>query len=116
MTIDEVFSKLATHMIEGLMFHDEVSICYDFIGLRAYAKEHSEHYMEESRGYRSLLHYYISHYHKLLKIEPVPSSKLIPENWYKYSTIEVDINTKRNIIKELTTKWVEWERATKQLY
>ena len=116
MTIDEVFSKLATHMIEGLMFHDEVSICYDFIGLQAYAKEHSEHYMEESKGYRSLLHYYASHYHKLLKKESVSSPKLIPESWYKYSTIEVDINTKRNTIKELTTKWVEWERATKQLY
>ena len=116
MTIDEVFSKLATHMIEGLMFHDEVSICYDFIGLQAYAKEHSEHYMEESKGYRSLLHYYASHYHKLLKKESVPSPKLIPESWYKYTTIDVDPNTKRNAIKELMTKWIEWEKSTKLLY
>jgi hypothetical protein len=36
--------------------------------------------------------------------------------WHKYTTMDVDTNTKRNSIKDLMTKWVEWERSTKKLY
>lgn len=116
MTIEEVFTKIATHMVEGLMFHDQVCMCYDFIGIRRFAKEHRKHYMEESECYRSLLHYYSTHYHKLLKVENIPNPKIIPDSWYKYSTNDVDIATKRNAIREMSEKWIQWEKDTKQLY
>ena len=28
----------------------------------------------------------------------------------------VDVGTKRNAIRELMTKWIDWERSTKKLY
>ena len=116
MSIEDIFTKIANHMVEGIMFHDQVSICYDFIGMRRFAKDHAEQYIEESKYYRSLLHYYLTHYHKLLKIEIAPMPQIFPDGWHRYDTFQVDISTKKKKIKELTNEWVNWERTTKTLY
>ncbi len=116
MNIEEIFNKIANHMLEGIEFHDQICRCYYFIGILKYAKDHEQHYFEESKYYRSLLRYYSSHYHRLLKIENIMNPKIIPESWFKYSSTAVDLNTKQKTIKELTNKWVEWEHTTKKLY
>ena len=116
MSIEDIFTKIANHMVEGIAFHDQVSICYDFIGIRKFAKDHAAQYMEESKYYRSLLHYYSTHYHKLLKIEAAAIKPMFPEGWHRYDTFQVDISTKKKKIKELTNEWVSWERTTKTLY
>lgn len=112
----DTFAQIANHMREGIDFHDQVSRCYDFMGIKRFARDHSKHFMEESESYRSLLHYYSTHYHKLLKIEDKKASNLIPENWYKYDTFAVDMKTKANYIQDLTRRWIDWERQTQRLY
>ena len=52
---------------------------------------------------------YATHYYKLLKPEVNYKHEIIPQSWYKYSTMVVDVGTKRNAVKELMTKWVQWE-------
>ena len=116
MTIEEIFNKLASHMIEGTLYHDELARAFDFLGLYGYAKCHEYHFIEETRNYKCLSHYYATHYFKLLMLENIERPKLINETWYKYTTKAVDTGTKRNAVKELTSKWVEWERETKKLY
>lgn len=112
----DTFAQIANHMREGIDFHDQVSRCYDFMGIRRFARDHSKHFMEESESYRSLLHYYSTHYHKLLKIEVYNAPNLIPESWYKYDTFAVDMKTKANYIQDLTRRWIDWERQTQRLY
>ena len=112
----DTFAQIANHMKEGIDFHDQVSRCYDFMGIRRFARDHSKHFMEESESYRSLLHYYSTHYHKLLKIEAKQAPNLIPESWYKYDTFAVDMKTKMNYIQDLTRRWIDWERQTQRLY
>ena len=116
MTIEEIFNKIATHMIEGIMYHDEFAKIYDFLGLWGYARCQDYHHFEEEQGYRQLSLYYATHYFKLLQIEEITKPKIIPETWYKYTAQAVDASTKQKTIKELMTKWVEWERSTKKLY
>lgn len=116
MTIEEIFTKLATHMLEGTMFHDELIKAYNFLGLWGHGMCQAYHYMEEQSGYKKLLHYYASHYFKLLQLEDITKPKLIPDMWYKYTTQAVDTGTKKSAIKELMNKWIEWERSTKILY
>lgn len=116
MTVEEIFKKIITHMVEGLMIHDELTNGYDFIGLYGFAKCHEYHYMKESQSYKCLRHYYSIHYHQLLNIENVPNPKIIPDGWYKHNTMEVDANTKRQAVKTMMEKWIEWERDTKKLY
>lgn len=116
MNAEEVFTQIANHMKEGIDFHDQVARCYDFMGIKRFEHQHSKQFIEESEGYRSLLHYYATHYHKLLKIESKTFPNIIPDSWYKYDTFAVDMKTKMNYIQDLTRRWMEWERDTQRLY
>ena len=116
MTVEEIFNKIASHMVEGIMIHDEMANAYDFLGLCGFARCHDHHHIEETCNYRRLSHYYSTHYHKLLRIDTQVRQTIIPETWYKYTTMAVDTNTKRQAVKDLMTKWVNWEQDTKKLY
>ena len=116
MTIEEIFNRLASHMIQGIMIHDEMAQAYEYLNLFGLSKCHTSHALEEKKNYLCLSHYYITHYFKLLQVENLPASKLIPETWYKYTTQAVDSGTKRNAVKEFMEKWVKWEQDTKKLY
>ena len=52
MTIEEIFNKIAAHMIEGIMYHDEFAKVYDFLGLWGYARCQDYHHLEEEQSYR----------------------------------------------------------------
>ena len=116
MTTEEIFNKLAAHICEGITMHNEMAKAYDFLGLWGLSKCHIYHVFEEKRAYCRLSHYYATHYFKLIQPEDFTQPKLLPESWYKYTTQAVDTNTKKQTIKELMTKWVEWERKTKKFY
>jgi len=47
MTIDEVFTKLITHMSKGIQIHNLFSQAYDFLGLYGFSKCHEYHYLDE---------------------------------------------------------------------
>ena len=116
MTIEEIFNKLASHMVEGIMYHDDMAKAYDFLALRGFARCHDYHHICETKSYRKLSHYYSTHYHKLIQLNKLDQPQIVPESWYKYTTLDVDISTKRNAVKELMAKWVKWETETKNLY
>ena len=46
MTNEEIFNKLASHMIEGIMIHDEMSRAYSFLGLEGFKLCHEYHFLE----------------------------------------------------------------------
>ena len=54
MTIDEIFSQLGAHMVEGLMIHSQMSDYFGFLGLKGYQECHKYHYFEENANYRRL--------------------------------------------------------------
>lgn len=116
MEVGEIFNKISTHMYEGIMLHNYMIQAYDFLGLYGYSKCHMYHYYEENKNYRQLVHYYTTHYFKIIQMNEIIYPDIIPENWYKYSAQAVDIGTKRNAIKELMTKWISWEKDTKKIY
>ena len=51
MVIEEIFAKLKNHMLEGMVFHDQMSRYYDFLNLKGYKRCHEYHYFEETLGY-----------------------------------------------------------------
>ena len=116
MTVEEIFTKLAQHIEEGICFHKTIAQAYDFLGLYGFAKCHIYHWIEETKGYECLLHYYSTHYYKLLNTTSPDKLDIIPMAWYKYDTMAVDTNTKRQATQNMMKKWVDWERETKKLY
>ena len=58
----------------------------------------------------------MEHYYKLLNIPAINNLEVFSSSWYKYSRQDVDINTKRAAVKDLTKKWIDWEQETQLLY
>lgn len=116
MTVEEVFSQLAAHMIEGLMVHSQMSDYFGFLGLEGYQECHKYHYFEENANYRKLNKYYLYHYNKLISEIPFNNPNVIPESWYKYTRQDVNATTRKNAIQSGMDRWVQWETETKTLY
>lgn len=101
MAAEKIFSELSEHMLRGLMFHEELANYFAFLTLDGYSYCHEYHYEEESRSYRELNRYYITHYNKLIsKKGGLDAPQLIPTNWYAYTRKDVDANVKRSAVKE----------------
>lgn len=114
MTVEEIFAKILAHMAKGLMIHDQINHAFGFLNLCGYQKCHEYHYFEESKNYKDLQDYYLKEFFKLLPFENIENPQIIPISWFKHNSFDVDTNTKRNAVKELTQKWIEWEKDTKQ--
>lgn len=113
--IEDLFAKIAAHMIKGIMMHDQMANYYSFLNLKGYAKCHKYHFLEENKNYIHLKHYYLKYHRKLIKEFPVEDPKVIPSSWYSYKKEDIDINTKRNAVKTGLEKWIKWEQETKDM-
>lgn len=116
MTAQEIFSQLSSHMLKGLMIHQQLANYYEFLGLVGYSKEHEQRYYEESENYHRLCKFYIDHYNMLIASEKVEEPKVIPSNWYKYTRYDVDISTRKNGVEHGFKEWKNWEMSTRSEY
>lgn len=116
MTIDDIFGKLAQHMIKGLMIHSQLDDYYAFLGLKGYAKCHEYHYYEESKAYKDMCNYYARHYNKIIQDRRVTTPEIIPENWYGHVSSDVSSETIQASTKKGFQVWIDWEQETKDLY
>lgn len=116
MEVSEIFARLKAHMLEGMVFHDEMARYYGFLNCGRWKSEHEWRYAEETEGYRDLCEYYMTTYNMLIPVEPMNRPDVIPDSWYRYMRQDVDVNTRKNGMEIGIRKWVEWERETKNLY
>ena len=114
--IEELFSQLSQHMIEGLMTHSQLCDYFNFLGLKGYSQCHKYHYFEENNNYKQLCDYYLNHYNKLIEEQPFKNPDIIPKNWYQFTKQDVKPELRKVAIQSGFTKWIEWETKTKQLY
>lgn len=116
MTTDEVFRDISSHVVKGVMLHDQLADYYDFLNLPGYKRCHEYHGLCEMRAYRKLHRYYLNHFNRLIEEEAIASPDAIPSSWYRYKRQDVDASTKRSAVKTGIEKWVSWEQETKALY
>ena len=116
MTVEEIFRTVSTHMIKGVMVHEQLADYYDFLNLHGYKRCHEYHMHKEMKSLRKLHRYFINHFNRLIEEEQFDNPDVIPSSWYRYTRQEVDVNTKRNAVKSGIEKWVAWEEDTKKLY
>lgn len=116
MTVEEIFSQLAAHMIKGLMIHSQMSDYFGFLGLKGYQECHKYHYFEENANYRAINKYYLYHYNKLIPETRIDNPNIIPDSWYRYTRQDVNSTTRKNAIENGFNEWINWEKDTKKLY
>lgn len=116
MTVDEIFAKINSHMIEGVMLHDQMAEYYDFLNFHGYKRCHEYHAMKEFAERRALIRYYINHYNRLLPEEDAKNPAFIPVGWRMYTRQQVDAAAKKRAIRDAFTRWKQWETDAKELY
>lgn len=116
MTVEEIFSRLSTHMAKGLMIHNQIANGFGFLNLYGYRRCHEYHYFEESKNYFCLRNYYFDNYGKLIPENSIGEVNIVPQLWYKYTKSDVDIATKRKEIRNLFEHWINWEIEAKKLF
>jgi hypothetical protein len=114
--VSEVFEKIKSHMIQGMMTHEALANYYDFLGLQGYKRCHEYHFLEETIAYRSVNRYYINHNNKLIIDSNQDKVEIIPSSWYNHVRQDVDASTKRSAVKNAFEIWHKWETETKELY
>ena len=40
MTVEEIFTAIGTHMLEGIMMHEQISRAYDFLNMKGYTRDY----------------------------------------------------------------------------
>lgn len=116
MSSEDSFIKISGHMIKGIMFHDQMTTYYDFLGFDGFKKEQEYHFFDEILSYKRLKGYFLSHYNKLIEDKQLENPEAVPADWYGHKRQDVDASTKRNAVREGFRKWVSWEMDTKKLY
>ena len=116
METSEIFANISTHQVAGMMFHEQLSNYFDFLGLRGYQKCQEYHYLCETIEHRKTNKYYINNTNYLIHMNDVENPEALPTNWFKYNRHEVDNNTRKNAIKDAFQLWRKWELDTKELY
>lgn len=116
MTVEEIFSKVSAHMIKGMMFHDQMSRYYGFLGLCGFEKCHVYHFVKESKAYRKLNRFYTSRFGKLVPEREIEDPAAIPEGWYAINRSQVDQQKRTEAVKSGLSSWIAWESMTKSVY
>ena len=106
------YEKAITRILDGVMFHEQMMLYYNFLGLNGYSICHKYHYLSELNSYNSVLEYYINKYNKLIVVKPNTDTDIIPSSWYKFTKSDVEVSNIRSGVKTGLTKWLEWESGT----
>lgn len=112
----EVFGKISTHMVEGMMLHDQMADAYAFLGMHDLSKLHEHRFREESESMRHIHQYAINHIGMLPEEGNPADPHALPHSWHGYTRQQVTAETKRKAVRDLMEHWVKWERETKRCY
>lgn len=112
----EVFNKISERQIQAIMKHQQWADIFDFLGLNGEKRWHEYRFFEESSELRGVHRYALNHCNKLIQysLESIPRE--IPSNWFAYSRLDVDNETRKSYIKKIYEDWFNWEKETKNFY
>ena len=116
MTLDEIFSELSGHMIQGMMVHEQLMVRYWFLNLPGYAKCHEYHYLSESLGHNRFLEFVTNRYDFLTSPGIPRDPGLIPKKLYEIRRQDVSMNQRVESIISCLNEWIMWENETLILY
>lgn len=113
----QLYSVLESHMVEGIMFHNDMSDYFNFIGLHGFKRIHEYQFYEENKNRRLLCRNVLDMHNKLIPHnEELKTKENIPKEWYSYTRMDIDDNILPKLVKSGWKTYKEWEEETKQLY
>lgn len=114
--IKTIFSNINSHMVEGVMLHDQLYQLFMFLRLYKYAKKQRVRHDEESKARQKLSEYYIKHRGRLIESKRISVNDVIPIEWYQKDRCSITSEDISKALKYAINVWVSWEQQTKDLY
>ena len=111
-----IFNDIVIRQIEGVMMHTDLADIFDFMGLHGFKREQEYHALSEFCSMRGVSRYAINHINQIPNSKGAKQKEIIPANWYNATRFQVSESDRKGKLKELYTKWQEWEKETKSLY
>lgn len=112
----ELYAILNSHMLEGVMFHNDMSDYFNFLGLHGFKRIHEYQFYEENLNRRIMCRKVLDIHNTLIPNEKVEIKEYIPKDWYKYTRMDIDDTIIPKFVREGWKKYKEWEEETKELY
>lgn len=115
MTCKEAMLTIIQRQTEGLMYHDEMSDYYAFLGLGALKDLHKKQTKEELSSLRKAKCHFISTF-GVLPIYSATDPKAIPPDWKNKTTSDVDEQSLKILIETSLSGYLSWEEKTCSIY
>lgn len=115
MNVMDIISAAVTHMVEGLMFHDQMMQYFLYLGLPGLASLQEKRYLAESKAMARLQGYSIQAYGMIASDSATDARDYIPSAWKDSPRNLVDLRGMENARIALET-WEGWEADTRKLY
>ena len=113
---EEVYIEIDEHMQKALALHEQLADYFCFLGLQGFKRKLEYQYMCEVAEKRKLHHKYTNIHHKIIQFKQAELPHIIPSDWRRYTTNDVNDNVLPRYVKSAMQTYKEWEEKTKQLY
>lgn len=114
--INDIFGTISSHMLEGIMMHDQLYRFFLFLRLNKFAKKQEDQYKDESKEYHKINKYFITHKNRLIKWIPIEISEYIPREWYESNRRDITPKDVREGTIFALSSWISWEEESLELY
>lgn len=111
-----LYSEIERHMVKGIMFHNDMSDYFNFIGLHGFKRIHEYQFYDEEIGRRKLCRKVLDMHNILIPHNKVEIEKYIPDDWYNYTRMDIDDSVIPKFVKNAWMMYKHWEEETKDLY
>lgn len=112
----EIYAELDERVCQALEFHSQLADFFCFLGLQGFKRMAEYQYMKECAGKRKVHRRYIDMHHRILPVEEYSKPVLIPREWTKHTTHDIDDSVLPKYVKMGLKQYYEWEKETKEIY
>uniref|UniRef100_A0AAU8B042 Uncharacterized protein n=1 Tax=Dulem virus 36 TaxID=3145754 RepID=A0AAU8B042_9CAUD len=112
--VEEAYASICKRMCEALEFHSQLIDCFAFLGLQGFKRMAECQYMKECKDKMKMRKRYVDLHHKILPVERVEMVSVIPQEWYRYTTKDIDDSVLPKYTRMILKIWIDWEEETKR--
>ena len=109
-------SEISDRLVQALMFHDQMTDYFDFLGLHGFKRMHEYRYFRENAEMRGVHRYFLNHYNELLNDNKDRADDYIPMAWRGVNRMDVNEQVRKDSVKNSMENWRTWESDSKKFY
>lgn len=111
--MEELYAMVDECMCRGLEFHSQLADFFCFLGLQGFKRMAEYQFMKECAEKRKMHRRYIDMHCRVLPVQQIEPVQLIPKEWSRYTTEDVDESVIPKYVKMGLKEWHEWEKEYK---